>query len=659
MSDTLDAAGVRSLVTSLATDVEFSEYRDWIDEARGWYLRTTNLPIPGMEQLQLGYHPPKLMYDVSMYVKKFLAAKMDVTITATAVSKAAAENAQHMQNYWYRRMARMRESGVLARAFTDMTAFKRGFLMLHVANDLVPFVPEPGDDEAPEAYIKRSAALRKEFEEGKRGDLIETEYIPCDAVRWAPDRSCYVVSLQVPLSEVNEQYGPAGSGGLLDTKERRFGVKDGKVIESLAGAAASEEFGRQALPQKEKLTLHIVATDDYLYHYVCTGSDAKAEQGALLGCYTNPFGVPPVFEFSGEPTGRDHPRDGALSLVEGLYEIVPMLSVIGKLVLSASVEAAQQARVIKAAPGAEAAQERQDLRNRNGKIEVRMLDGGWITVSDGYDIFGPTAHIAPELFQAWTVLMEEATRLGFPQVLAEPQELSATSGLDRGKAEAAVESQLDPPLERIGNTLALMLRAEATAIKTLKMDVPVRNLYPTDKLGKVPATVREEIVLGWQDIGDFDAEFSFDAKSQYSRIADEQMGLALIDKGLMFTDEFLEQVRGIEDVDWWHRQKTRSDARKDALAMAAQDARQLFMGIKAIVEEGALQETGIARVLAALAAGGPPNGATNNGAPDGAMPQTQVGAQPSVTVPNGAGGGQPFNPPQDMAATLAGPGGMP
>lgn len=597
----LESADLRGIVSDLTQEPQFQERNEWISWARDMINQQREVSIPGLEDLALSYHSPKLRKDAHSYVNKLVAAPIRIEVAAQvrpggSETEIAEKRAQRVENLYYRLWARWKASGVIARAVFDMVALRRGHVHLFLNRDILPIVPQPEDGETPTDYTKRAKPILDEFQSGERANLFELEHVAPETVYWTPDRSHKAIAARVPLNPLAKQYARGGAGGYLGEAGKGKGISVNKQGEIAVTTVDGTDVQGSDNDWNRKVTLYIIESAEYCYHYLFDGyADGKdwksGKEGHLIGCYKNVFGTPGIFDFNGELTGQDHALHGTSALIHGLYETESLVNAFGKLILSGGIEAAQQQRTLIPAAGEGAARERED--HQSEVPQVRLLNEKWRMIPPGYDVSAYTDTLPADVLNAFNAVLQERENYGFPKVLGQPEELDATSGYDRAKATDAVSSQLDPPLERIANAVGEVFTAVASGVKEIGIDVPVRNLHPTSKLGKVPRSVQEEITVSAEDIQDADLSVKFDSKTQYSRIAEVEESMKLMQLDLISETMVMTDVLGYDDPERVRLEIQQDKMRKIADEAAMQDAMALFKKLKPIVEGEAIEEEGL------------------------------------------------------------------
>lgn len=642
---------VKDICTALVDEQQFKDRNDWIEEARSHLNRTTTPVVPGLEDLSIYFRSPKPRKDAHDYVDKLLGASFSLSIASQArpsgeESATSERRAQTMENMAYRYHARWRSGAgrpsPIAMAIFDMVALKRGHVHLFVNRDLSPLTPmlTAKDGESFTDFRERSKPLLKEFSEGERADLINCEHLPPETVYWNPARTMKLFAGQVPLGPLARQHARDGAGGYLGErgKARRisYDKAEGKIradVETLDGALSLDVSGGNV----ERVMLHILYDDEYCYHYIqdgrmSSGKWTRGNEGVLVAVYPNIFGGLPIVDFNGRPTGQDHALHGSTALIEGLYETEPLRTVTGTLILGGAVMAVQQQKTLVPAPGPEAQTARQD--NPSPQIHLEAW-GRW--VDPGWEIAAYKDVLPADVLNAFSLITEEAREQGFPPQLRGMEEQAATSGYHYAKEVDTTASLLDPSLERIADADNEMLKLVFAAHREIPLPIPVRNLHPTRKLGKVPAYVMEEITADPEDIIDSEITSRYDARSQYARTAQVETDLVLEKEGLKPRSQILSETMGVDDVERHMDQFDHDENEKFARAQGRQDAQALFLKVKPVFEGEAIEKAGLAPLLQLLSMAYP------------AQPQMQ----PQPMAMNGAAPSIPAQPdPMEPTAPM-------
>lgn len=580
----MNESDITSIVQSLTREQQFADRNEWIERSRNLLHGRRDPTIPGLENLQLSYHSPKPKKDSHAYVNKLVAAPMTISVAAQVgaggqETDAAQRRAQRLENLFYRLWHHWVDSGVVARALFDTVALKRGHLRLRLNGELIDALV--GDQQGENVDLARFRAKLAEYERGERIDLIVCEHVPPETVYWTPGRDVKMIAARVPLHPLREQYARLGVGINVDAQGTPTDVV---ALDGATGLDAGHT------DWNKKATLHIVESADKTCHYL----QGQGSKGFLLGVYDNPFGRPAIYDFEGEPTGQDHALDGCSALIEGLYETEPLRNALGKLIMSAAVEAAQNQKVIEAVEGDWAQQARRDA---GGNPAIWLEKDGIMRVAPGWRMSPWRAELSSDVLTAFNLVSLEADQMGFPKVLGAPEELDAKSGYDRAKATDAVSSQLDPPLMRIAGTAVEMFKSVKSAAVELGITVPVRNVHPTARLGATPRHVQEEIAVSPEDAQvDVDISVRFESKTQYSKIAEIETYGPMVGRWMSET-QYLTDVLGVDDPERVRREIQQDKMRQLADERSFQDAVALFQRVAPYVEGEALEEADVSGLV--------------------------------------------------------------
>ena len=648
MPEPLSEQEIRELVRDVSRDTQFVDRNTEISRRRGYLRGESRVSVPGITEaesgtegggLQAQFHSPKIRRDANAYKRVIRNAPASISIAAQSDKPNAIKNAQAMQNFARRWYTYWLGKGAFDGALFNMAGVHRGVVHLKLNNDVMPMVPQPEKGESPDAYAERAKDVLKDFASGERADLIEPESILPETVFWTPDRSIKFMKANVPLNPLARIYAQAGAGGYAkntDGSGKRIRVDDkGRVdVTSLVGGV--EENAPK--PSRSTVMLYVVESAEYIYHLLLSeASDEGKYKDYLLGCYTNPFGVACFFDVDADRTGEPDALWEVTPLCDGLYESEPLINLFGTLIMDAGVKAVQAQRELKPVAGADAVEERKRLTAQ--QVMVRHLRGGYRLPPPGYEITAPQDNLPADVISAFALVREDSERNGFPPVLANPTELKATSGYDRAKAQDTVSSALDHPLENWGSAVAGMLNAVFTCIGSLplKEGVTLRSLHPSSKIGAVPQSVQDNITIKPDMIEDVDTSVIFDSTTTYTRIALQEEGQKQLGLGLMHKTEYIRDVRGVDDPERWYDEKAYAEITDLAESEALKDATEVFVTIKGLTGDQAIDASGLRPLLDAIAAGqgmvqDPMDPAATAGAPS--IPTGPDSAMPLEPSPN-------------------------
>ncbi len=642
---------VLALVQQVMRDVQFAERNADYTHKRAELYGQVPVVIPGLTNLQTQYHWPKIRKDATRFKDRLLAAPMKYSVASSTEGPRATTKAQNMENFGYRLFGGWLKTGALDGATYDMVTMGRGCLHLRLNADVLPMTPSFDDAEDPAAFLARASEELDDFASGERSDLFIVESVLPETVYWTPDKDVKIMAARVPLNPMLAAYNAEhrDSGGRFRKRNEEV-----QAVTSLLGAIATD-VGRTAYSQT--VTLYVVEDAHFVYHVLFRVNDQtqngtwNLSEGGMLGLYKNVFGTPCFFDLDGERTGDPHALFSALPLIDGMYDVGPLISIMGTLIESAGIEAAQAQETLEPMPGSEAAAEREDIDPN--AMQIRMLNDKFRLPPAGYRIVPSGIKLPTDVMQAYEVMQKEGEGYGYPVALAQPQELQVKSGYDRARAQEGVTDVMDPPLQHIAQMLNDILRACFSAVKELPVKgVTVRNLIPSAELGQVGREVEKAITLTADDIIDADTSVSFDSITEASRIGALEEAMKLYDKELMHKDELLADVRGVDDLGRWYTSAAVSQMRAVALAAAIKDATAAFEAVRQYVAQGAVQDASLKPPLAQAAAGA--LGSTDAAlAPPPAPGGPPTGDQP-LSMPTGVDTAMPLTPTPPAAAEGAG-----
>jgi hypothetical protein len=656
MVEPLTASDIQTLVRDVKDEQQFKERNTTLERRRQYVHQRSSVSVPGITEadgdgLKAQFRSPKFRDDAFGYQEKFLSVPYTIDVTAIDESATAQQNAQRMKDYALRRMSLWKRERVLHQALFDLASVGKGVIHGALNREILPIVPQPNEGESPSQYIERPDVQKVlgPFKSGKRSDLFVWESVKWETVYHTPDRSVRFLAAEVPLNPLAAIYAKPGAGGYAATPGagKRIEVKDGQLQVTTLSGAQPTDTGRAWQIGAQHVTLYIVEDKDFCYHMLLSGksgSDGRFED-ALIGVYKNYFGTPAFFDFDARVSGDPREIDSVIPLIDGLYQTEPLVALFGTLVMDAGVRAVQARSNLNPAPGPEAAQERSDA---GPNIIVRDIGGGYRLGPGGY-IIAPSADQLPkDVIVAYQNAKADSLTYGMPPVIGQPQEVHASSGYDRSKAQDAVSSRMDTPLEHIGDGCAGMLGAEFHGIKELGIAITIRNPQNIEESSPVAQNVAKAITITPDMIEDVDLSVTFDSKTQYSRIAELEESMKLRTAGLMHKREILRDVRGIDDPARWEVEKLYSDADEFIESEALADVKALLIQIKGLVGEQAVNASGMAPFVAAAEAN---QQAVMQPPEPGLTPPPAAGE--TASIPSGPGSAMPIaGPPQNPGAEL-------
>ncbi len=625
---------VRELVQMMVNEKQFTARNREYGRMRALLRQERQVVIPGIKNLQLEYRTPKVENDASDYRDRLISAPMSLDVAAQGPGPKAAEKAQRLKNLGKRTFDRWMQQAVFDKPLHDMSALGRGHVLMFLNREILPLPPSPQEGEDPEAYLKRAGTTLEEFRKGERGDLVMAEPVSPETVYWTSDRAVKMIASRVQLNPLARLHGRDGSGGYWPSRAINWNGKT-PVVTTLRDGVATDT---STAPWNAEAWFYLVADGDYCYHML--GASLPGTDIEPVGCYLNVFGRPPIFDIDGRRTGEPDALWSARPLIAGLYQLAPIENVMGTIIAAGAVTATQEQKTLEPAPGQEAVEERADNREN---MQVRLLNGQFILPPFGWRITETGIELPDTVLKAREMVRGEMDEYGYPRVLGRPEEISASSGYDRAKAQDAVTSKLDPPLQHWADCITEMLAAQFTSIKTLGEPMTVRNLNDTPELGAMPIQVQEEITVNPDDVVDVDISVSFDSVTTYTRLALEEQGIGQMSAGVMHKDEYLREVRGVQDVRRWRDDKAISDMYDFADLKAVEAAQAAFTAIQQFAMAESQQKAGLKE-------------------PSASVSQQVLGQQPGdqgggggggPTYPTGGGGGRaPIEPTPDPAAEL-------
>lgn len=510
---------------------------------------------------QVQFRSPELRDSVNKFKNRFLAAPITINVAAVSDSDRAVSAAQRQENYYYRHYYKWRDAGVFDPIIFDQCALGEGWAHLRVNPDALPDIPSYGGDM--DKFLDESREAIGKFSGSGKGDVFLFEHVD-PSIYYTPGEDIIVSRVEVPLAPLVKEYGKRGVG--IEKK------KDGKYI--IGSLAKGEHPTLSPVQWKDSVWLYTLETDEYCYHVIFDQHESE-RNGHVLGVYRNFFGRPAFFRLDGERTSSKHPLYRSLPLVDGKYEMVPLKNLLWTAQINAGLEAAQMRYAL------EWMGDGPEPDGMSHTIEV--TDEGVLVPPEGYKIVAPNLQLGVDV-PATISLLQQTDTYGFPMSLDRPEEVQATSGYDRARQQDAVQSLLSPPLSHFGAMLTDVFRAQAHAVKDIGIELSVRNMYT--RAGQF--TYGETVTINPSDIIESDIKVSFNSVSVFTAIALQEEGLKLMQADMMHEDEFLAEIRGIDDIAAWKEQRAQNKVEKFAEDEAVKQAQMLIQSVSGDVADEAL-----------------------------------------------------------------------
>lgn len=564
MPQPLPEDDVRSIVHDLTSSTGFTERDAEYKQNRALVYRDQERrpKIPGLN-LQTTWMSPEILTDALWYQRRFGGAKMRLRVSAQKEGRRAEDTAARVKSWLDRHHTAWQADGKFQRQFFDMATLGLAVRHYTIVPDALPPVPTQGEAEDPAAYIKRLEAVVKTHETPFDMNPVDpaTIYFPSD---WR----FVVQQVEVPLWQLNQQY--AGRKVIArDRDELWVGNPD-------EGTPKGDRN-----PWNQSVWFCALETDDYVYHLVYATTLQNAQ---MLGVYTNLFGRPGFVPVPASRTGDPHPLRAYPALLAGKYATVPVKNLLGTAKLCAGVEGAQQRFSLEWMGRPE--------DEPDTVPEVVFGQDGVVVPPKGYKIQRVDLQLSADVDKGLEYI-ESVDVFGFPVSLRSPEEVSVSSGVERGLVLDSITSLLDPPLGNVAAADRAGFLMLANAVQELKMDISIRSVRADSSRPELSAEVMDEITVSPDDMLDLDLAVYYDAKTQFSRIAELEEGAKLIEQGLLTVTEFQRDIRGIEDVSEWERLKTREQIRLFVQDLAVKDVTEAIAALRATVMRTSAEDAGV------------------------------------------------------------------
>lgn len=602
-AETLSERDVRDVIERLVNTPYFTERDAEIKAAKLLIYGQRPVVIPGID-LKVVFQSPELEAHGHNFKKRMLASKASINVRAQAERPMAQERAAKLEKYFLRHYARWLAQMIFDGSLFNMAVLGLGFLHPFIKPEFMPQVPDPDKGESPDDFIARAKTALAD----QKDTIFGLEGVQPETVYWSDDWTEMVYKAKVPLNPLRQQYAMMGKDISLNT--------DGHPA---VGELAAGVNTVAPVPGNHYVTVMSFETADYIYQIVDHESSTTAtrQKAVLVGHYPNIFGKPTFVPVAGEVTGDPSPILRYRSLLGGLYKTVPIKNLLYTMMLGLGMKAVQEMQVLIDI----------DKDNPTGPVEeIHVLPNGIIQLPPGKRLEQVHFEAGADLPRSIEVLKQEERNYGFPEALAHPEQVTATSGFDRQRQQDPVSNLLEPALGHFGSALREVLLMQAHAIKVLDIPVLIRTIREsTDKDTGLPQEVAEEIRIEPGDVEDIDLKVSFDSKTQFARIAENEEDIKLKNEGLLTETEIL--AKRVDDVPEWRRMRRREAVEAMAEARALEDVAKALDAIRAGVLAEAAGEADM------------PDDLTEQFAP----PQNGTGE--ALSVPTGPGTAQAITPP--------------
>lgn len=577
MPDILSESDIADYADRLTTESAFtlrdSEYkwrRSLLFQQEGADpVQSRNTPArPGAHSQ---FRSPEIEDDTHSFKNRILAAPVKVNIAAVSASDRASGRAQKQENFSYRHYYRWRDQGVFDSPLFDMASLGIGWTHLRLNTKALPLIPDFAGDDT-EKYIEEADARIKAFIEKEQGDLFELEPIDAMAMYYPPDKANMVYRATLPLVPLVKEYASRGVQIGYETS--------GELVVTTLSPGQNPYI--DPTWWTKTVDLVIVETDDYCYHLVTNG---KKEGTKQLAVYKNYLGRPGFTYTYGERTGSRDPLLEFRPLVMGKYPLVPIKNKLVQGFVNAGEDAMMMRYALK--PIANTL-----MPPSEGALEITVTSEGILVPPDGYEIVSPKLELGVDV-EKGIQLLETLDTYGYPKSLNRPEEVQASSGYDRARQQDAVASLLNPPLQHFAAMLSGVFGMMGHGVREIDLPVSVQNIYSKDG----ERTVSEKVTLSPTDVVDADINVDFSSITIFNRIAAEEQGRLLMQADLMTETEFLTNVRGIDDVDAFRKQRMKDKVRKAMEDAAVATVITIQQQIATDVVDEALAETAVQPIV--------------------------------------------------------------
>lgn len=582
MATPLSVADLSDMVSELvriSTDNPFqirdTEYRQRRDLLYG----RRPVVIPGID-LKVQYRDPAIEDNCHQFKNRMLAAPIKINVASLSPADRAVEKAQRMEALFYRAYFKWRARGIFDKGLFDMASIGLGVWYLSLNRDLLPELPawEKGEDD--EAYIKRCEPELTKFIENEQ-DIFSLEPIDPATFYYTQSMDYRFQRAKVPIDSLNRDYESRG----------KQVVKDADVYSVRTITPGTNLTNGTTTRWNETVDFFTISCPDFIYHCIGTGDYKDGQKLDQLEVYPNILSAPAFGYAAGEITGDSEPLYAFRPLVAPLYALTPYKNLATTAKLCAGLDAAQQRYALEkidpTIPDSEGA-----------VLEVRTDENGVLIAPDGYRIVNPGLSIGPDLNDAIAFIEREGQKYGYPKVLGRPEEVTASSGYERAQQQDAVANLLDPPLEHFAAMLhSWLFPAMAQGTKKLGVPVTVKNVKAKSQYSK-PQNVQDSVTINPNDIMDADISVSFSSVTQFSRIAQQEEGIKLMQAKQLNQTQFQEEIMGIDDIEAWREQSDIDAARTFGSERAITDAEQAIARLSGAVNQLAIQGAGVDPITA-------------------------------------------------------------
>ncbi len=610
--DPLTDEELRALVDEITGAAEFTLRDKEYGRMRELVHGESEVVIPGVDiPKATQWHSPEINTDGHLYVRRMMGASMSVHVTAMKEGRRAETSASRIKDYLAYLDADWRARGIYQPALFDVATLGVGVLHPIIRPDALPDPPPADKDESYASYMNRLKAAVNAY----KGCPFDLERIDARTLYWEADGSVQFQKAEVPVRAINRIYA---------TRKKSVVKEDGKAhVRELPASQGTHSDE----PTRRNDTVTLISLEDEHWCYRLVYGDS-AKDAEVLDCYPNYFGEPSYVRVLGDLTGRPDALNFSQPWLLGKYATVRPKNLFGTVLLTGGLRSAQQRYQLrwigKGEPPA------------NVGVEDIRVEGDVLVPPPGWEVTMPKIELGVDVTEALRYI-ESIDTYGFPREIAHPMEMDAKSGFDRAKATDAVSSLLDAPLERWAEAMRkvflLVLRAQGKLELTLKVSSARTSTRQPDH----PIEVRDEIEVAPDELEEVDVSISYDATTQYTKIAQAEEHLKQRDLGLYTDTEFLKNDRGIEDTDAFFRLKDRDEMRIFSRTLGLEDAKTAISNIRAAVLKKAAARHKLADGLVDNAGGGD------------VMPTPDMGGmgggEVTPSLPTGTSTAQPLTPP--------------
>lgn len=515
MQEPYDADTIKRIATEYEQEAAFTARNTVMRDRRELRNRRKRVNHPRISE-SLAVYSPRINQDIGLFSRRLDAASLTLSVSAKEMDDDSIKAANSCKQYWMRSYVQINRRKlvppslkVLDRQAGDGVGWYRIRLdpqlidRLSIKNDkIVGFSGEKGLSDVP--FILETPDPLAMYYEPDLSRIAEVGYV--------------TVLGDTPVGDTT---------GQMEAQGRR--TKVWKIVR--------------------------VETTEYVYDLLYVTDKARNQEERFV-VQPQIFRAPAYVPVPGLVGGSEAPIEAWQPLIVNLYPHVEHKNLLQTMLNNAAdITGAPMFWLKRGADPKNPANWRIGAGSPSAEREEVKIDtaSGKVEIPEGYEPVPLSLAAGIDLMRAIEQCNLEMIDAGFPPILAAPQEITARSGYDRAVMERAIGFYIEPPLSNHARAWYDLFVRQAEAIKTLGAKVTVRTIHQKGErqmFAPTPSIPSEgEVTVGPETFEDVDMEVGFSAETAASRIALEEEGMRMMERGLLSRTEFFEDYRGVDDVD--------------------------------------------------------------------------------------------------------------